>query len=112
MQTNAIRLLLLATLASTACQTDQPRQNSARVEQTASGMQKKVIHFEYEDARIAANRARVEFGCPPMDSVVRIECDGQSNDWIVTATAADMLRVEEIAARYDKADSPAPAEGG
>jgi hypothetical protein len=47
-----------------------------------------------------------------MESVVHIECDGKSNDWFVTATPADMARVEEIAARYDKAESPAPVKGG
>jgi hypothetical protein len=112
MQTIAVRLLLFTTLFTAACHADHAQKNAARAEETASALQKKVIHFKHADARIASNYARAEFGCPPMESVVHIECDGKSNDWFVTATPADMARVEEIAARYDKAESPAPVKGG
>jgi hypothetical protein len=112
MQTIAIRSLLFSTLLVAACHSDHAQPNAARAGDSASGIQTRTFHFVHQDARIASNYARAEFGCPPMEAVVRVECDGKSNSWLVKATAADMARMAEIAARYDREGAlpPAPAK--
>lgn len=68
----------------------------------ASGApERHVIEFEHADARLAANAARAEFGQPPMEGLVRIECDSVRNRWIVEARPADFTRLQAIAQRLD-----------
>ncbi len=111
MKTTTFRFFLLTTLLTFACHGDPAHRNAERAQASATGLQTRTFHFVNQDARIAGNNARVEFGCPPMEAVVRVECDPDSNTWLVTATAADMARMAEIAARYDQEGAPPPAQG-
>lgn len=92
MQRSLAILPLAATLILSACR-----------QTTASGApQRHVIAFEHADARRAANVARAELGQPPMEGLVRIECDGVRNSWIVEASPADFTRLQAIARRLDQ----------
>lgn len=61
----------------------------------------RTVSFHHADARLAANRARAQLGQPPMEAEVRITCDARANQWVVTATPADMERVEALASKLD-----------
>jgi hypothetical protein len=101
-------LLFFATILTTpACHSDPAASNAARAAEVHPPFVTQVIDFHNQDARVAANYARAEFGRPPMDAEVQVRCDGKTNAWIVQATESDMTRVMAIAARYDQpGDAP------
>lgn len=94
-------VVFAATLTIPACQTPV-ESNAERAGEVRTSVLRRVIAFQHQDARIVANHARAGFSCPPMEANVQVECDAKNNSWIVRATAADMARVEQIAARYDQ----------
>ncbi len=103
MRSIPVRLLLLASLTVCACRSNTAEQeNARRAGAAAQGLDVRVIPFQHADARLAANHARAEFGQPPMEGVVKLECDARTNSWVVQALPADLARVEAIAARYDR----------
>jgi hypothetical protein len=98
-----IALFVVTTaVTSLACRSGShdhiPRQPHAEV----PGAVRRVIAFKHQDAASAANHARADFGMPPMEAIVRVECDTRSNSWVVFATPADMVRIEAIALRFDQ----------
>ncbi|MCE9592582.1 MAG: hypothetical protein K8S98_00175 [Planctomycetes bacterium] len=94
--------LLVVALTLNACRTDPAADNAARAQSVATGTLERILPFQHQSAVMAANQARAEFGRPPMEGEVKVQCDRRTNSWIVTATAADMARVEAIAARFDQ----------
>lgn len=98
---NLATLLVLASTL-TACRTDPSTANAARAQTVATGAFERILPFQHQSAVMAASQARAEFGRPPMAGEVKVQCDRRTNSWIVTASAADMARVEAIAARFDQ----------
>lgn len=97
-----ILLFIAATSTAVACRTDAVDRNAERAAEATTHVITRTITFQHQDAKAAANHARAEFGRPPMQGEVQIVCAADTNAWIVKATAPDMARVEQIAARYDQ----------
>lgn len=95
-----ILLFLAASALLPACQSNRETQDAPRAARSTGDVH--TIAFQHQDAAQAANHARAEFGVPPMDGVVQVAVDSRTNSWIVKASAADMKRVEAIAARLDQ----------
>lgn len=114
MQSTVAALVVFASLVVSACRSDGERGSPERgnAERALArvapqpGEATQTIRFQHQDASLAANHARREFGNPPMEGVVRVVIDTRTNSWVVHAIPADMARVTEIAARYDVAGDP------
>ncbi|MBI1380529.1 MAG: hypothetical protein GC161_05500 [Planctomycetaceae bacterium] len=110
---------LLAALPLVACRTSGgadgccPEAESAPAEDTAQpGLVYEIMHFQSLSAGLAANAARRDFAAPPMEREVQVHVDPAANAWIVSATAADLVRVREIAAQLDATTAGADTDVG
>lgn len=67
-----------------------------------------VIHFEHQDAALAANAARQHLDAPDVAEPVILLVDRDANSWVALADPRDREHVRAIAARFDLVDGPLP----